>query len=111
MKHRWMAFLILAIAYISLGSECHTKPPEKTCLDNTLAVIEALKDTYPLVIVEGDYCDDARHVECFYWEDGRWKCGYWTGAIVTERPQDWRFSASVYNYEEYEERVRMYGWR
>ena len=106
-----MKFLWALILLIFLSCDISNEPPPSSCLDNALIVIEALKDTYPLVVVEGDYYPDERHVECFYWEDGRWKCGYWTGYDIREREQDYRFSATVYSYEEYLERVRMYGWR
>ena len=102
---------IFLIFSLSLGSKCSTDPPQGGCLDNALTVAEALKDTYPLVIVEGDYYPDERHVDCFYWEGGKWRRGHWTGSRVIEIPQDWRFSASVYSYEEYCKRVTKYGWR
>jgi len=87
--------------------------PPGDCLDNALIVAEALKDTYPVVIIEGDYYfgENPRHVDCFYFEDGRWKRGYWNQAEIVEKLQDFNFSVSVYSYEEYKERVRMYGWR
>ena len=110
MKHLLTIFIILSF-FLFLGAECSTDPPEGTCLDNTIAVIDALKDTHILVIVEGDSDPDSRHVECFYWEDDKWKCGYWTGARVVEKPQEFWFNASIYNYEEYLDRVRTYGWR
>ena len=95
-----------------MGAECSIDPPQD-CLDNALAVAEALQGAYPIIIIEGDYYygDNPRHVDCFYWEDGRWKRGYWNQAEVIEKPQDYNFSAAVYSYEEYLKRVDNFGWR
>lgn len=111
MKFILIVSSIFLIFSISLGAKCSTDPPPESCLDNALTVAETLKDTYPIVIVEGDYYPDSRHVDCFYWEDGRWKRGHWTGSKIMEIPQDTNFSANVYSYEEYLKRVDNFGWR
>lgn len=107
----FLTFMLITGFFLFSGSECTTDLPEGTCLDNALAVGAALHDTYPLIFVEGDYAPDTRHVDCFYWEDGRWRRGYWTGLKVVEVQQDWLFCAQIYSYKEYIERVKRLGWR
>jgi len=104
-------FLWVLILLILLSCDISSEPPPSSCLENALTVAEALKDTYSIVIVEGDYYPDIRHVDCFYWEDGTWKRGHWTGSKIMEIPQDTNFSASVYSCEEYRKRVTNYGWK